>query len=314
MSQTEHPPATAIASAAPAPSAVERMLTLRQFPGFDEAELAELAIVADNVTEQTYEAGQEVVGAGRSPALILVVEGTLVGSTSNKLWKPHEVLHTLEAMAARRTKEAILARTAAKTLRITAKDFVEILEDNFGFLCNVRRSLARRLLSVTVAPTLSEGVEIIESTAQPLGMVERLITLRKHVPFAKGRIEALAALAQASEEIRLPVNAQIGAVGEPATSVLILLEGTAQIARPGGPPVVVGPGHAIGALETLGEVPFTATVRCLGGIRGLRFPGAALFDVLEDHTDLALSMVESFAAAMLDAGVTEAFTDPSPVN
>ncbi|CAN5917689.1 hypothetical protein BH11MYX3_BH11MYX3_14370 [soil metagenome] len=311
MSQTEQTPQL---TEPEVPSAIERMLTLRQFPGFDEADLSELAIVADNVKEEAFQPGQEVIGSGRSPALILVVEGTLVGSTSGKLWNQHEVLHTLEAMAGRRTKEAIVARTTARTLRIAAKDFVEILEDNFGFLCNVRRTLARRLISVTAAPPPSEGVEIVDSAPQPLGMVERLITLRKHVPFAKGRIEALAALALASEEIRLPANAQIGVAGEPASSVLILLEGTAQIARPGGPPVVVGPGHAIGALETLGELPFTATIRGLAGIRALRFPASALFDVLEDHTDLALSMVGSFAAAMLDAGLGEPFTDPSHVN
>ncbi len=312
MSQTETTKDTP--EAPKEPSAIERMLTLRQFPGFDEAELGELAIVADNVVEQTFEAGQEVSGIGRSPALLLVVDGTLTGRTSGRVWNQHEVLHTLEAMAGRRTKEAIVAQTAAKTLRIAAKDFVEILEDNFGFLCNVRRTLARRLLTIAAPPPPSEGVEVIDIAAQPLGMVERLITLRKHVPFAKGRIEALAALAQASEEIRLPANAQIGRVGEPASSMLILLEGSAQLSRTGGPPVVIGPGQAIGALETLGEVPFTATIRGLAGIRALRFPAAALFDVLEDHTDLALSMVESFAAAILDAGVIEAFTDPSHVN
>jgi hypothetical protein len=37
-------------------------------------------------------------------------------------------------------------------------------------------------------------------------------------------------------------------------------------------------------------------------IRALRFPNAALFDVLEDHTDLALAMVESLAGALVDRG------------
>ncbi len=312
MSQTEQ--TTPAASQTPEQSAIERMLTLRQFPGFDEAEHGELAIVADNSTEQLFEAGQEVIGIGRSPAVILVVEGTLIGATTGKLWNPREVLHSLEAMANRRTKEAVIAKTAAKILRIAAKDFIEILEDSFGFLCNLRRMMARRLLSITAAPPLTEGVEVVDRAAQPLGMVERLITLRKHVPFANGRIEALAALAQASEEIQIPAGAQIGVAGQPATSVLIVLEGTASLARAGGPQLVVGPGHAIGALETLAELPFTTTIRSLAGIRALRFPGAALFDVLEDHTDLAVSMVGSFAAVMLDAGVVEPFTAPSHVN
>jgi hypothetical protein len=43
----------------------------------------------------------------------------------------------------------------------------------------------------------------------------------------------------------------------------------------------------------------------LTSVRALRFANAALFDVLEDHTDLALAMVESLAGALVDRGQTD---------
>lgn len=295
-------------------TAVERVLTLRQFPGFDDADLSELAIVAENVVEETFPAGAAVVTVGHPAALHLVLEGRLVGQTSRQTWNQHEVLNATEAMAGRRTRETVVAALPTRTLRLEAKDFTEILEDNFGFLSNIRRTLARRLLAAEVAPPLSPSVEELEPPPGALGMVDRLIMLRALMPFAKGRIEALAALAQASEEVRLPAEAELGAIGMQATSVLVLLEGTASCTRPGSPPQIVGPGHAIGALETLGEVPFTSMIRTLGPVRALRCPGAALFDILEDHTDLALAMIESLSGSVLDAGVVDVFTDPSRVN
>ena len=295
-------------------TAVERVLTLRQFPGFDEADLSELAIVAENVVEQAFEAGEQVIAAGGAPALHLVIEGKLVGQTSRHTWSQHEVLNAIESMARRRAREPVVAEVPTRTLRLSAKDFAEILEDNFGFLSNVRRALARRLLAVTAAPAVTPIVEEVNALPETLGMVDRLIMLRTLMPFAKGRIEALAALAQAAEEIRIPANAQICLAGELATSVLILLEGSASCARSGASPLIVGPGHAIGALETLGEVPFTATIRTLAAVRALRCPGAALFDVLEDHTDLALGMIESLSGSVLDAGLVDVFVDRTHVN
>src|SRR4051812_44945364 len=123
---------------------VQRLLTLRQFPGLEDASLDELAIIAQNVTEQQYEAGATIVTPGRSSPLHLVIEGTLA-SPSGQTWGPHELVGALEAIARRRTREPITAETPARTLRLAAADFREILDDNFGLLTGVQRSLARAL-------------------------------------------------------------------------------------------------------------------------------------------------------------------------
>lgn len=283
---------------------VQRLLTLRQFPGLDEASMDELAVIAQNVVEQHFEPGETIVAPSRSAPLHLVIEGKL-STPSGQSWGPREVVGALEAMARRRTREPITATIPTRTLRLAAADFREILDDNFGLLTNVRRSLARSLLDDISPPGNPPArVAIDEALDGQLGMVDRLIILRRYMPFGKGRIEALAALAQASEEIRLPARALVGKHGDPATSVFVLLDGTVHGARDG-VSFVLGPGHAPGALEALAEVPYVSTMSTLTPVRALRFPAAALFDVLEDHTDLALAMVESLAGALVDRGRIE---------
>jgi CRP-like cAMP-binding protein len=283
---------------------VQRLLTLRQFPGFEDASLDELAVIAHNVVEQEFEAGATIVTPSRSAPLHLVIEGTLASATG-RTWGAHQVVGALEAIARRRTREPITAETTARTLRLAAADFREILDDNYGLMSSVRRSLARELIS-NFAPAPPPPVRLgpDEVAPSPLGMVDRLIVLRRYMPFSRGRIEALAALAQASEEIRLPARSLVGTQGESASSVLILLEGMVHGSH-AGVSVVLAPGHAPGALESLAEIPYASTMSTLTPIRALRFPSATLFDVLEDHTDLALAMVESLAGALVDHGRAE---------
>jgi hypothetical protein len=135
----------------------------------------------------------------------------------------------------------------------------------------------------------------------PLGMVERLMLLRRRMPFGRGRIAALAALAQAAQEVRLPANAEIAVVGDAVTDPLVLLEGRVRVTR-GGTTVVVGPGYVVGSREAIAELPHQSTCVAVTPIRALRCPSSVMFDVLEDHTDLALSMIESLAAALVDGG------------
>ena len=76
---------------------------------------------------------------------------------------------------------------------------------------------------------------------------------------------------------------------------MILLEGTLR-----GGNRELRPGHAIGVLETLAGFPHIETFEATTPIRALTTQAATLFDVLEDHADFALSMLETFARALLD--------------
>ncbi len=298
----------------PGQAAIQRILMLRRFPGFDDASLADLAIIADNVLEQRFEAGATVTETGRASALYLVIAGKLASPESGRAWGPHQTFGALEAMARHPVREAVIAEVPSVTLRIDAAIYREVLEDAFGLLSSVRRSLARTLLGMRPRLPATTLVDTPEATSDALlGMVERLIVLRRHLAFGKGRIEALAALAQASEEIRLPAHVALARAGDLAEGAIVILEGSVS-GWLDDERFVLGPGQTIGGLETLAEAPFAATVTTLTPIRALRCPAAALFDVLEDHTDFALALVEALAGELVhrDADEPPLVTDDHP--
>jgi CRP-like cAMP-binding protein len=278
------------------------LLDLRTINGFEDAELADLTSLAENVTERTFEPGVLVAGTrSRTAAIHIVLEGRLT-APSGRSWGPAEVCGSLEAMGRRRMSEDVYAEERTRTLQLSAAAFREILEDNYGLLTSVRRALGRQLHEL---PITFETFDVPEAVSElPLGMVERLMLLRRRMPFGRGRIEALAALAQAAEEVRLPANAELAVAGEAVSSTLVILEGRVRVTR-GASTVVVGPGYVVGSLEALAELPHTSTCVALTPVRALRCPSSVIFDVLEDHTDLALAMIESLAAALVDLGAIQ---------
>lgn len=275
--------------------AIERLLTLRQVPGLADAALTELATVERNVREQRLARGAIVARAGaRLPAIHLVVDGRLASSNGAHAWGAKQLFGAFEVIAGRVAATEIRAEVPTRTLQLSAHDYLELLEDNHGLLASARRLLARRLLA-TGHQGLPAMPEIVAATGPgSLGVVERMFVLRRHAPLAHGRIQAVSALAQAADEIRFPAHARLVEDGEAVHYLMVVLDGALRTS--GG--VLVG--GAVGALEILGEVPHDGAVDTLTPVRALRVPAAALFDVMEDHTDFALAIVAKLASEVLD--------------
>lgn len=287
---------------------VRRLLTLRQFPGFAEAELSELATIAENVVETTFPAGTVIASpTGRVPAIHLVVDGLLEAEHARHRWGPRSLFGAFEVMAGRRASSVVIAREPTTTLQVAARDFAELLEDNFSLLEVARRTLARRLLTLQRAREDACGA-IVSAPAtidqrpldRPLDLVDRLVTLRQLVPFTTSRIQALAALAQAAEDVTWAQGVRPCPRGDLEDHVTVIVSGALRAVRPDGRTELVTRLDAIGLLETLAERPHDQVVEALTPVRALRFPGAALLDVMEDHTDFALGLVSRLAAEVLD--------------
>src|SRR5690242_9004222 len=85
------------------PSGLRRILTLRRFPVLRDAEVGELTMLAENVTEVVLPPRTVVVHAGsRLDALHLVLTGeiTTLGAPRTT-WGPHQVFGALEVLADR---------------------------------------------------------------------------------------------------------------------------------------------------------------------------------------------------------------------
>jgi len=282
-----------------APTTIQRVLALRQLPGLGDADLSDLATIAENAVERTFTARTTVAAPGsRVAALHLVVEGRLEAAASRHAWGPRRLFGALEAIAGRAVAERVVAAPGTRTLQLATADLAEILEDNYSVMAGARRTLARRLLAPGTARLERPRAPAAE-LGGPLEMMERLLILRAQPRFAGAPLQALSTLAQATDELQVPARTPIHRAGQDADGLMILLGGLAQVSRPGGLELLE-PGAAIGALESLAERPYTGDVDAVTAVRVLHLPGAALLDVMEDHTDFATALLGRLAGELLD--------------
>lgn len=156
---------------------VERLLTLRQFPGLADAELAELAVIAENVVERFYPAGARVAGPARPAAIQMVVAGRLAAVDGSRTWVPHHAVGAVEVIAGRASVAPMTAEVDTRTLEIAADDFRELLADNFTVMSTAWRLLAARLLAAGregLCDELSRRAArrlLVDATSEPLDLV-----------------------------------------------------------------------------------------------------------------------------------------------
>jgi CRP-like cAMP-binding protein len=277
---------------------LRRMLALRQFPSLAGIELGELATLADNLTETTLAVGHQVVTKGSAiPALHLVIDGCIEAEGDS--WGPRDVFGLLEVLASRPAMASARVPIATHTYQITAEDALEVLEDNLGMLRSVLRELARRLVVLGVRP--ASPLPLLVTPVDRLTLVERLIVLRRQLPFAGGRLQALSALAHALEPRRWEPGESVVEATEPADTMIMVLDGRMQSSRSDRAPEIILPGDAIGGLELLGGVKHLASVVAIAPTSALCCPATAILDILEDHSDLGLAMTATLAGLVLDA-------------
>ncbi|HEU0034541.1 MAG TPA: cyclic nucleotide-binding domain-containing protein [Kofleriaceae bacterium] len=287
-----------------APSTLRRLLVLQQFSAFAGAELAELAMLADNVAETVFTAGQ-IIAPAEQPvsALHLILSGRVEsGNGGTDVWGPRSVFGLLEVLARRRRTLPAIATVETRTLALGSGDAIEILEDNFGVLRAVLRGLAGQLVGLPDAALAPRRCRCVAVAGERLGLVERLIVLRQHVPFVRGQLQALAAVAHASDEVHWPAGAIVTRSGELADGMLVVLEGELAARTASGSSRTLVAGDQIGGLLTLAGLRHRETIEAITPVRALRTTGATILDVLEDHTELGLTMIGTFAGALLDAG------------
>jgi CRP-like cAMP-binding protein len=274
------------------PMVLRRLLALRQFPLFAAVELDELAMVAENVTEVTFAAHDVIVNVDtRVPAIHLIVDGRI---DDRRSYGPRQIFGALEVFAGRPAASSAVAGVATQTMQIAASDFSDILEDNFGLMQLVLRTLADRMVG---SDARRRAARVLVPATRPLGMVERLIVLRQQTPFAAARLQSLAILAHIAREAMWPAGERIELDGD----ALILHDGELRETIGARESKRFGPGDAVGLVESLAGRPRERTLDALTPVSALRIPHSAILDVIEDHADLGFAMIQAFAAALLDA-------------
>jgi CRP-like cAMP-binding protein len=299
------------------PVLLRRLLELRHFPLFAAAELAELAMLAENVIETWHESGAIVARPPLLDALHLILSGQIDAGAST--YGAHGAFGFLEVLARRPLAVPAVAVGETRTLRLTAPDLREVLEDNFGLLLIAIRELAGRTLAAREAGPPRRLAATAPMPAS-LGLVERMIVLRRQIPFTPvaacghtpdglGRtapLEAIAVLAHASKETTWPAGAVMARCDEPARDACFILDGNVRVVHADREPYLLGPGSSIGVIESLAGVRHPASIEVVAPVRALEIGSSIIFDVLEDHTELGLSMIEALAGGLLDAAAAAA--------
>ena len=279
------------------PILMRRMLALRQFPMFEHVDLGELVVVAENVVERTFAAGERIE---RGDSLHLVLDGAL--TTDNCLVTARQALGALEIVAHRPSGSAT-ASLPTRTFEIESSDYLEVLEDSFGLLLATIRGLAARVAVLEVR----RRSELPSVDAIRLGLVERMIVLRQQFPLATTRLEALAILADAATETWWHPGNVIRWTAGPVDGALVVVAGTARSGDR-----LLEAGDAIGFVEALAGLHHGATIEAVTAVRVLESRATTLFDVLEDHADAGLAVARTLAQALLDeprAGVADRLRD-----
>src|SRR5262245_46609608 len=194
------------------PSALRRILTLRQFPILGDADLGELTMFAENVTEVVLPADTIVAKSGsRVDALHLVLTGEIATlGFQRRTWGPQQIFGGLEVLANRDAVQTAVTSVTTTTLQLLAPDVTELLEDSFGVMLATLRGLAsaqgtrRRRPRPCTLPGRSRG---------SLGLVERLIVLRQQPAFSGAPLESLVALAHVAEEVVFPAGTRLTRAG-----------------------------------------------------------------------------------------------------
>lgn len=271
---------------------LRRVLSLRQFAPLAGVELDELATLAENLVETTLLHGNRIVNVGaRMPALHLIVDGRIESGGGS--FGPREMFGLLEVLAREPSDSQAIATVDTRVFRISAGDARELLEDNFG--------LMRAVLGELAGQMLEGGHDFGFGTpATPFGermtLVERLIALRQHSPFAGARLQSLTAVAQLVEQRCWQPGVRVVEASAPSETVLFVIDGALRAG-----PRLIEPGGAVGALEAFAGVPHAVTVEAETIATTLSCSVAALHDVLEDHADLGLAMLSTLAKRILAA-------------
>jgi CRP-like cAMP-binding protein len=295
------------------PILLRRLLELRRFPLFATAELGELAMLAENVVETTYESGAVIARPPVLGEVHLILSGQIDAGSS--IHTARGAFGVLEVLARRPIALPAVAVGETRTLRLSASDLREILEDNYGLMLLAIRELAARSLAGRGAAPRGRRSAAAAPISAPLGLVERMIVLRHQPPFAPAAprgvgadglarsapLESIALLAHASKETTWPAGSVMARADDPARDAYFLLDGNVRALRPEHQPHLLGPGGAIGVLEALSGGCHAATVEVVSPVRALEISSSVIFDVLEDHPELGLAMIEALARGLLEA-------------
>ena len=287
---------------------VERMVTLRSFPGWSSLDQSELALLADLAVPRFAPAGATLIAVDEPVTHVFMVvrgevevrlEGRVIGR-----YGPGGAVGGVAAFAGRSEGYEIRVLEDATLLVSPVAEIEEVFEDRFPILANVLRTLAKQMIELRRRLGPSAGYPETAQAgdacpARKLDLVERIFYLRKNLAMDDSSIDSVAVLAKAAIEVRGAPGDVLWREGDLADSMLAILCGRVRCTNDLGQEFFLGAGDLAGSLDSAGQIPRFCTTTVVDGVVGLQLPRDAMLDVWEDHPELPLRLLRAFSRQVL---------------
>jgi CRP-like cAMP-binding protein len=284
-------------------NAVEREIFLRSMalgrpPSRDNRQMGEA------MREVFFSAGTVIYRDGDpSDEIYFVVRGTITlakEGTATRNLGARSVVGVLDAISERPHDRTATALTDVEALVLRDEDRLEMLEDSFEYTREVimfslvgLHELMLELPDMGLAEPGESGT-LPEPDALP--MIERVLTLRDAPAFGRASIQALVSLAQVATEIRVRAGETLFRAGEVTGVFFVVARGCIELERsapPGG--ARFGPAAIVGGIPALGDAERMYSARAVRDSVLLCFRESDFFDIMEDHFELARSVLAFIA-------------------
>ncbi|MEQ9320586.1 MAG: cyclic nucleotide-binding domain-containing protein [Polyangiaceae bacterium] len=296
---------------------------LKTFPGFATLDSAQIAVLASITHERTFEPGEVLHEPGKTVlAFYLIVSGEVQlyrDGRPAKVFGPRSSVGGLSALT--KQDNHAVALTEVLALEVDADDMDEVFEDHYPILVGVLRALAGTLREVQIqrggGASVKKTTHVRPPPQSPLNLVERMFFFRQTSNFAHASIEALADLVQDVPELRYEPGQTLWEAGESASYSVIVLDGVIECTADGVEPFDFDRGYVVGGLDALSQTERWYDARAKTKLRVLQLHTAHMFDVLEDHVDMAMTLVRTLAEgvqAMLAALAAQELERQSAAN
>jgi len=264
--------------------------------------------MAELCEEEFYPAGAEIFAEGQPVRQIhYILEGAVELRRSGRPLRrlgPRSILGGLASLAGTHDSMQVVAIEDTTTFSFTQEDQLDIFEDNFELLVGVIRDVAGALMEAHRAAGPAAGFRPDDETApypaRPLSLVEKLAVLRRSVPYAEARLEALAELARESPEQRFAAGQVLWRAGDPSGHGLMMVAGVVEgVAGGGSQRFRFSSRSVVGGLDSLAAQPRWFDATALVDTVAIKVPTGALLDLFEDHVDMALDLLRVMAGEVL---------------
>jgi AAA family ATP:ADP antiporter len=268
--------------------AVELADRLRKISVFSFASVDELFRIAGLGRQVRHESGRTLYERDATPTTVqFLLDGRVSVATASggadPITAPAPVAFE-EVLEGARMRATITALEPVIALSLTTDEFLALLSENVELAEGIFRTLMENRPGWQAVVHGEIPAELQRKVASGLQQVDRVLLLQASPLLSHATADQLLGMAAIARQVPLKAGTQPLSTG--TASILIVLNGGLRIERKSGQVETANSGDVVGIYETLGGVPFAATVTVTSDGSALKLERAEVFDLLANHTDL----------------------------